>query len=540
MKNREKKEFNKLYFKNDKDNIKKFYNSEGFLDVKIENYKYEIIDNNIYIYIKINEGFKTIINQIKIFGNEVVSDEEILKILNLKKNAPLSELYLSLKQLQIQNYYASKGYLYVNVNYELIDKENKYRKILYIYIEENKQVYIKDIILDSLPIYTQSVAKYVVNYKKGEIYTPQKIYSFQQKLYSTGLFTLVEFKALGINERKDSIIIVFKGRERKKHYFSGGLLYQFPDKGKLIGGFGNDNVFNNGEKLAFESSLIMNIETDSWFNANIIFSIPYLFNNLISYNFKSIVEREKNDFYSITSFSLTTGISKEIKKHVFSNNYKYKISVIDTNSDKSSIRFMNSTTNSSQLKIYYDSRNDPFYPVKGIFYSILFEYAGGILQGYNNFYKYMIEFAGYKTYMDRITNGMRIRTGFIIPFDLSRINDISIDEQFRLGGFSSVRGVPDDSLGPINLIGTHSGKMLVNINLESRLLLYNAFGISYFFDSGLLYGDVSTIDYTDFVVCGGIGFFVKTPVGPLRLDFARTLRGYKDNMEFYINIGNSF
>lgn len=535
---REKKEFDRLKFKEDRGRIVSFYNGQGFLDMALTKYEFKRDSEGITIYIGIDEQFRTVINEIKVFGNSIYSNEQILKMLSLEKNAPLNMAYLSSKELVIIDAYASKGYIYANADFELFDKENRYRKILYVSIDEGRKAYVGEINYDSLPARTVNVAKHVMTIKTGDLYIPGNVYSAQQELYNTGLFKWVEFRTEGIDSRQDTLKIVFRGEEKKNKWVSGGLLYQFPDRGKLILGWGNDNLFSNGEMLSLKASGTMNLATDTWLEGEFSYKVPYLFKAL-SYLFQLNVYREKNDAFQNLQFTVTMGLGREIFKHTVSNNYKYKISIIDTSADSIPVRFQNANTNSTDITVFRDTRDNPFFPTSGMFYSFKYELAGGILQGYNNYNKYLGEIASYRTYMDRVTLAGRLRSGVIMPFGDSESRGITIDEQFKMGGYSSVRGVENDSLGPLNEIGTHSGNMLVNANAEMRILIYKIVGLTYFFDTGAMYSDTEIPSIGDFTLCGGLGVFVNTIIGPVRFDVAKPLNE-SGPMQFYLNLGNSF
>jgi len=75
---------------------------------------------------------------------------------------------------------------------------------------------------------------------------------------------------------------------------------------------------------------------------------------------------------------------------------------------------------------------------------------------------------------------LRVRFGIILPYGSSYERGISINEQFTLGGLTSVRGVKQDSIGPLNDLGTRSGNFMINLNYELRVKAYKSFGMSIF------------------------------------------------------------
>ncbi len=539
MKSKQNKKFDRTTFTEDKSRIINFYMADGFLDIKIKKYLSNVDGEFIDIMIELYEEFRTVINEVKVFGNKLFNDEDILKILNIEKNMPLNYNYLAGKRIEIIDKYASLGYIYAEVNYEILDKESKYRKILYVNIDEEKKTYIKEINFDSIPLSVRNIC-YKENYlKKGGVFAPSAIYELQNKILATGNFKILSFKAVGIEEQAESLIVMFRGEGKRSKWIAGGILYQFPDKGKLSVGWGNDNVFNNGEHLSLVSYLLLDVRLNNWINAVLSYNVPYLFNTKLIYLIETELNREQNELFQSYEFSVKTGIGKKMGFFSIYNNYKYKISILDTNISNIPIRVQNATTNSAILGLHYDSRNNPFYPLNGFKHYIEFEYAGGILQGYNNFMKYLVEISYYNTLLSRITNAYKISYGTIIPFGISVNRDISIDEQFTLGGYSSVRGIMQDSLGSINEIGTRSGKMYLNGNFESRMLIYKMIGLSYFVDAGLLYNEMRSINVADIVFSPGFGVFVKTIIGPIRFDLSRPIN-ISGPIQFYLNLGNSF
>lgn len=537
--------FDRIAFKEDKAAIVSFYRSRGFLDFSIKKYNYRADEGQIYIDIEVSEDYVTTVSDVKIFGNNVFTDEEIKSVVGLKKNDPLNLSILSSRQIQIMDKYSSLGYIYTEVNYELVPKENKYRMIVFININEGGRAYIKSITGDSLPKNVRSVFYNEVGARKGTLYTPENVYLIQQRVSYTGLFDYLAFKTSGIEEKSESIDIYFIGTEKKKNWISGASLYQFPNKFKLTTGWGNDNLLNNGEKLSFEASGAMAVLSsplrtgDKWVYGILRYKMPYVFYNILAFNSQIGGNYEIYEFYSKKDFLVKGGISKSIGYFSVFNNYSYKLSIIDTNVENQPYRYERVTTNSTDLTFYFDNRDNVISPSYGVYSTLLLEYAGGLFKGYNNYYKYSVEGAYFKTFFNAVTTAFRIKTGGIVPFGISVERGISIGEQFNLGGLTSVRGVDEDSLGPINAIGTRSGNMVVNANFEMRILVYKFIGLSYFFDTGILYETIQNYAIDDMILTGGLGIFAATPFGNIRLDAARPINE-DGNIKYYFSIGNPF
>ena len=104
--------------------------------------------------------------------------------------------------------------------------------------------------------------------------------------------------------------------------------------------------------------------------------------------------------------------------------------------------------------------------------------------------------------------------------------ELPASERFFAGGDTSVRGFALDQLGASSVIDqngvSNGGNGLVIFNAELRFPLWraHALGGAVFIDTGNVFAKVSEIDLADLRSGAGFGLRWKSPVGPLRLDFA--------------------
>ena len=126
-------------------------------------------------------------------------------------------------------------------------------------------------------------------------------------------------------------------------------------------------------------------------------------------------------------------------------------------------------------------------------------------------------------------------------------------ERFFAGGDTSVRGFALDQLGSASVLDqngvSNGGNGLVIFNAELRFPIWRkkSLGGAVFIDTGNVFATVGDIDLGE--LRSGVGFGVrwKSPVGPLRLDFAWKLHpitfgnGTRENrFAWYVTIGQAF
>ncbi len=131
--------------------------------------------------------------------------------------------------------------------------------------------------------------------------------------------------------------------------------------------------------------------------------------------------------------------------------------------------------------------------------------------------------------------------------------ELPASERFFAGGDTSIRGFALDQVGSAGVLDqngvSNGGNGLVIFNAELRVPLWRAksLGGAVFIDTGNVFARVSAIDLTDLRSGAGFGLRWKSPVGPLRLDFAWKLRpitfanGVRESrFAWYITIGQAF
>jgi len=106
--------------------------------------------------------------------------------------------------------------------------------------------------------------------------------------------------------------------------------------------------------------------------------------------------------------------------------------------------------------------------------------------------------------------------------------------RFFAGGSQSVRGYAYQSLGPVDDSGrVVGGKHLMTGSIEFEHSLGGKWGVAIFYDAGNAIDDLD-----DKLERGaGLGLRWKSPIGPVRIDFASALTRPGDPWRIHINIG---
>lgn len=117
---------------------------------------------------------------------------------------------------------------------------------------------------------------------------------------------------------------------------------------------------------------------------------------------------------------------------------------------------------------------------------------------------------------------------------VSDFDELPLSQRFFAGGDFSVRGYAYQSLGPENAEGeVIGGQHLITSSVELEQRIYGNWAAALFYDAGNAFSD----DTTSLKQGAGIGLRWRTPVGPLRLDIARTVGEPEPDYRLHLTVG---
>jgi len=194
-----------------------------------------------------------------------------------------------------------------------------------------------------------------------------------------------------------------------------------------------------------------------------------------------------------------------------------------------------------RLGVFYDSRDNPFYPAKGIFSGITLKLTSPLFFSETDFVKLTAYYNFYHQVMKRVVLAASVRGG--VAQGYFHTDELPIVERFFLGGRTTVRGYEQDTLGPKGSDGNPTGgNAFLMENLEARVSLSNSLGLVAFLDGGNVWMKISDINPKDIKFTTGLGLRYNTPVGPLRVDYGYKLQREKGESagEVHFSIGHAF
>jgi outer membrane protein insertion porin family len=221
--------------------------------------------------------------------------------------------------------------------------------------------------------------------------------------------------------------------------------------------------------------------------------------------------------------------------------------------------------------LFQDYRDDPIDSHRGYYNSIDFGYASKAFASQTDYFRLLARNSTYHRLGRDLVFARSSTIGVLTNLRAGGPSAIPLPERYFAGGASTHRGFPDNQAGPRDLTTGFplGGSALLINNLELRFPLYGeSVGAVLFHDAGNVYSGVGALsfrirqrnpqDLNYMIHAVGLGLRYKTPVGPVRVDFAfpansprfsfeRTVNGLPtqvtqriNRFQFHFSLGQTF
>ncbi len=262
---------------------------------------------------------------------------------------------------------------------------------------------------------------------------------------------------------------------------------------------------------------------------NLSFTEPWIFDYPVSFGFdlyRRSHERESDVGYGYDE-ARTGGdirLGKEISEYL-RGDLMYRFDSIDitdvsTNATADLKKEEGKNTISSfKFGLTEDRRDNRFLPTQGHLLTGSLEMAGGPFAGDKDFLKFFGRASKYFPLLRGSVLEFRGRMGLADAYGDS--DELPIYERFFAGGAYTVRGYEERMIGPIDTTSKDplGGESMLVGNIEYTYPLFDFLRVATFFDTGNVWKKMDDLGSGNFKSSFGFGMRLKTPIGPINLDY---------------------
>lgn len=536
----------------DLETLRSYYLTRGYLEFKIDSTQVAILPNktDIGININITEGERYVVSSVKLAGEYLGKEEEFKSLVVIRPGQAFNADEVAKTTKVFTDYFGNFGYAFARVEAKPeIDRVNN-RVALVLQASPSRRAYVRQINVAGNTRTRDVVVRREFRQLEASWYDAEKIRLSRDRVDRLGYFGDVAIETQEVPGTPDQVDLTINVTEKPTGSLSLGAGYSSGDGLGLSFGLKQENAFGSGNSLGIQVNTskinrVMVINTTD----------PYFTEDGVSRTFdlyyKTSSPYQDQDYYKLetSGASVRFGVPfTEIDTVFFGAGIEKTTIVPGTLLPTSYQSYADEYGYSSSAVPFTvgwarDSRDSALAPSSGRFQRANAEWS---FAGDARYLRATYQFQQYVPLSKQFTAALNAEVGL---GSASGGRSFPVFKNFYGGGLGSVRGFEQGSLGPQDASGTViGGSRKLNINMEilapfpgagndRTLRMYG------FWDIGMVGGDNAVnANANDVRSSVGVGISWISPVGPLRLAFAKPLRKFENdriqNMQF--QIGTSF
>ena len=526
-------DYSRVKLEADLEAIRSFYLDQGFINFQLVKSQVSVTPDKegISITINLEEGERFAFGDISISGDKVVPFEELSGYVDIRSGDLFSRARLNKLINKISDRLGDEGYANSDVRAipQLDSQQNIVNFVLY--VDAGRRLYVRRIDINGNSYTEDSVIRRELRQLEGEWYSLEKINRSKQRLDLTGFFSSVSIRSIPVVGVADVVDLKVEVVERKTGSFQVGLGYSSEDRALLSFSLNNENIFGTGNALGVQINSGTVNETYS-----INYRNPFVNNYGVSRSLSITSKSSDYTSLNVSTYSEDTlgvlvdyGIPlSEYDKIYLGGGFEESTLSLgaDPSAEYASFVSRNGNRNLTvpiNLGWSRDRRDSIILPSTGTyqrFQSNLATAAGDL-----TYYVINYELRAYRPLGKFTTLAASGRIGFGDDYGSS---EYPFYKNFYAGGASTLRGYQSSSIGPKKSDGTTlGGKRRVLTSFEILTPIPGvkddkSMRLGTFIDAGGLDNSFDGV-ISDFRYSIGIGMNWYSPIGPMRISFAKAL-----------------
>ena len=535
----------------DSDRIRALYLDNGYIDVKVSKPEVEYSEKKegFVVTYRIEEGNQYQVKDIKVEGDLVASEDELMKLLTLQIGKPFSRAAIAEDISRLTTFYGDKGYAFANVDPDFkIDRENLTVDISF-KIEKGKEIYIRSIDIAGNIRTRDKVIRREIPIQEQQLFSSSRIQAIRPRVFRLGYFEEnIEVSTDRVPDTEDQLDINVKLKEKPTGFFSIAGGFSSVETFIFAGQIQESNLFGYGKSLSLSAQIG---------GVTRLFLLNYTDPHFLDSNWTLDVlgfqtDREFQDF-SRFSFGGSVSLGRRLFRDL-TGRITYRLEHVDVDDISEDAFVLISETprliSSVGVGFVWDTRNNVLDPRSGNISRAGVEYAGGPFGGNTDFIRYTASTRFFFPFYLNTVFSVAARYGLIDFRNLG--NELLVSERFFLGGPNDLRGYEFRRVGP--RVPTDDGGFVIIGGVQEvfftaeyifPLIPQVGFKGVVFFDMGNAFNDGQnlTVDPRDLRKDYGFGIRWVSPLGPLRFEvgfpIGDTLPG-EDPYEVQFTVGTLY
>ncbi|MDH4248564.1 MAG: outer membrane protein assembly factor BamA, partial [Deltaproteobacteria bacterium] len=439
--------FDEMKINQDLQILSAIYLEQGYIRVFIDKPSVKLIHNpeftRINVDMSIAEGEQYFTNLVDVTGDLLLPRDELLALVGLKPREPYNPLQQNRDAFALSEAYQEQGYAFVQVHPDVRINEEKRMVDITFNITKGEKTYIGRIEFQGNRETRDYVLRREFLVRENELYNGRALRESQQNLMALGYFK----PSMSIETDPQLVANELDVISRVEETQTGTLQAQigYSDNSGILGSLSvsKGNFLGRGQTMRFSAQWAQKSVTRE-------FSADFIEPHLLDTNFSSTTSLSFRNLED--SAETNRGMIREIQGsqgtgYPLIGKFRLNFTLSATNR-----MFTNATTPGVQLRSFtnglnYNSVNHPIFPSDGSSAGISASQVGGrVLGGTTEYRQYSLNFQTFRSLnrdntlvvMGKFSSGWLEQVGK---------NVIPLEDRFRMGGISSLRGYDFGEIG---------------------------------------------------------------------------------------------
>jgi outer membrane protein insertion porin family len=568
------------YIRADRATLTAFYRRHGYLDARVDSVPVRPVGSSSRkwdVHFYLTEGPRAVVDTIRVEGTGPVSETEFRKALRFQAGSPLDLPIVQASRDSVVNTYADRGYVLARVIDSLEVRDNHRVAITY-RVQPGPRVSLDRVLVEGTRKTKPSFVSREMLLRPGDVVRRSRLILSQQRIYDSGLYSDVQMELGPVDSSSHRAEIIVSVTEQKMGWIDAGIGYGTVDQLRLTGQWGQRNIFRSSMRFVATGRLGLRFLSFRLFplfqdpirvkfgdrRLDVALTHPWPLGVRLQTTLGAYTEDqpiiEKTDEFPLRAYGgsvvFATSFLRDTRSYT-----SYELRHVVRDSVTVAAGGVSYTTNRIGFTSERDTRADIFNPKGGTDLLGKIEFVTGSRPGAGGFANLGLQGSGYAPLRGGAVLAVRVRGGYIEPWGAKAVsdsslsiprelNEIPVEDRYRTGGASTVRGYLENELGSrtvVDTTGSHivarGGQVLLLASAEVRFPLVWIISGAAFFDAGNVWERPEDMNlsrifsfgggagYNDMRYSGGVGLRIGTPVGPIRFDYGWKIRSARNPFE---------
>jgi outer membrane protein insertion porin family len=523
---------------------------EGFADAVVgpAEVRFEDGRSRAHVEIPIVEGARIRIGSVAVAGESALTAGELLAAIPLRAGDPWDPLRVDEGRRSVERLYARHGYHGATVEAETHRGDHQV-EIAY-RVTEGPQMRVGRVLVRGLFLTMEDTVRRQLRVAPGDVFDPDRLDATRRRLERAPAFATVDVGPPRPAPAPFADVEVTLA-EQKPWRFELGVGYDTAEGARGYLELGHDNLFGTARSAAVRfKGAIGGDAVKSLERADLVYREPWIGSTAWEGQVQLYGERSENLGYDLERLGLVAWVGDDLLNprgtRAFRSQLRYRLEVarlshVSPDLVAEGIEAGTQRIGSLTPAVAWDLRDDRVNPRRGSIHRAALEVADSVFGGDVEFVKAEFSTSWFFSWLPPTVFALSGRLGLATAF--GGTSSLPIEDRFFAGGSTSVRGFPENRLGPRDAAGNPvGGEALVVLSAEWRFPIWRWLGGAVFIDAGTVTPTVGDLSLGAFKSGAGAGLRVTTPVGPIRLDVAYALQPIsgEDRLQVYVTVGFPF